>query len=42
MSDNLRSGAAARLQQTLNFSERQIHRIREKALKRMATLLFGK
>jgi len=42
MSDNLRSGASARLQEKLNFSERQIQRIREKALKRMSILLFGK
>lgn len=42
MGDSLRSGASARLQQRLNYSERQIHRIRAQALKRMSHLLFGK
>ena len=42
MNGSLRSGAAARLQERLSFSERQIQRIREKALKRMSILLFGK
>ena len=42
MSDSLRSGATARLQQRLNFSERQVERLRHKALTRMAHLLFGK
>ena len=42
MGDNLRSGAAIRLQERLNFSERQVHRIRAQALKRMSHLLFGK
>ena len=42
MGDSRRSGAAARLERQLNFSERQIHRIREHALKRMSVLLFGK
>lgn len=42
MSDSLRSGATARLQQRLNYSERQVHRIRAQALKRMSHLLFGK
>lgn len=42
MSDSLRSGATARLQPRLNYSERQVHRIRAQALKRMSHLLFGK
>ena len=42
MSDSLRSGATARLQQRLNYSEAHIERLRHKALARMAHLLFGK
>lgn len=42
MGESRRSGAAARLERQLNFSERQIHRIRERALRRMSMLLFGK
>ena len=42
MNDNLRSGATARLQQSLNYSERQVDRVRSKALSRLAHLLFGK
>lgn len=42
MNDSLRSGATVRLQERLNFSERQIQRIKEKALRRLSTLLFGK
>ena len=42
MSDSLRSGATARLQRRLNFSERQVERLRHKALGRMTHLLFGK
>ncbi|MDR1364065.1 MAG: hypothetical protein LBJ32_00290 [Oscillospiraceae bacterium] len=41
-SDNLRSGAAVRLMHKINYSERQIHRIREKALRTLSTVLFGK
>ena len=42
MGESRRSGAAARLERQLNFSERQIHRIRERALRRISMLLFGK
>lgn len=42
MNDNLRSGATARLQQSMNYSERQVDRVRSKALSRLAHLLFGK
>lgn len=42
MGDNQRSGATARLLRELNYSERQIQRIREKALARMSLLLFGR
>ena len=41
MSGNLRSGASIRLQHELNYSERQIDRMREKALKTLTVLLFG-
>ncbi len=42
MNDSLRSGAAIRLQERLNYGHSQIDRIRSKALKRMSHLLFGK
>ena len=42
MTGNVRSGASARLQQLLNYSDRQIERMRSISLKHLATLLFGK
>ena len=42
MTGNQRSGAAARLQCELNYSERQIERLRSKALSRLSLMLFGK
>jgi hypothetical protein len=42
MNGNQRSGAAARLQCELNYSERQIERLRSKALSRLSLMLFGK
>ena len=41
-SDNLHSGASARLQSRLNFSQAQVDRIRSKALSRLIVLLFGR
>jgi len=42
MGDNQRSGATARLQAKLNYSERHIERQRNKALSRLTLVLFGK
>ena len=42
MSGNQRSGATARLQAKLSYCDRQIERMRHKALNRLSTLLFGK
>lgn len=39
---NQRSGAAARLQVTLYYSERHIERMRSKSLSHLARMLFGK
>ena len=41
-SGSRKSGATARLQVELNFSERQVERLRSKALYRLSHLLFGK
>lgn len=41
-SGNLRSGATARLQIDLNYSDRQVERLRNKALSRLSLILFGK
>jgi len=41
-SGNLRSGANARLQHRMNYSESHIERIKNKALARMIVLLFGR
>ena len=41
MKGNLKSGAGTRLQFSLNYSERQLHRIRACAVKELAFLLFG-
>ena len=42
MNGSRKSGATARLQEELNFSERQVERIRSRALSRLTHLLFGK
>ncbi len=42
MGESLRSGASARLQQELNYSEAHIDRQRRRALSRLSLLLFGK
>ena len=42
MSGSQRSGANARLQNRLSYSERQIERFRQNGLSRMTLLLFGK
>ena len=42
MGDNRRSGASARLQLELNYSEAHVERLRHKALSRLSHLLFGK
>ena len=39
---NQRSGAAARLQVEYNYSDRQVERLRNKALSRLSHMLFGK
>lgn len=42
MNGSRKSGATARLQESLSFSERQVERIRSRALSRPTHLLFGK
>ena len=42
LGSNRRSGANQRLQKKLGYSERQIGRLRAKALSRLVLLLFGK
>ena len=42
MTDNQKSGAAARVECALGYCDRQIRRIKEKALERLSVLLFGK
>lgn len=42
MNGSRKSGATARLQESLNFSERQVERIRSCSLSRLTHLLFGK
>lgn len=42
MGENRKSGATTRLQQELNFSERQIERLRSRALARLTHILFGR
>jgi len=42
MTGDLRSGATARLMYKLDYSERQVFRIKETALKRLSHMLFGK
>ena len=42
MAGNLKSGAGVRLQFKLNYSERQLHRIKEKAISELSKMLFGK
>lgn len=42
MTGNLKSGAGVRLQFKLNYSERQLHRIRGKAVAELSLILFGK
>jgi len=42
MTDNRKSGATARLEETLNYGHSQIDRLRHKALNRLSILLFGK
>jgi hypothetical protein len=42
MNGSLKSGANARLQQKLDYSESQIDKLRSKALIRLSFLLFGK
>ena len=42
MTGSLRSGATARLQHMLQYSDRQIERLRSKAMARLSLLLFGK
>lgn len=42
MRENRRSGANARLQQTLGYSERQVERLRSQSLNRLAILLYGR
>jgi DNA-directed RNA polymerase specialized sigma subunit len=41
MADSLRSGARLRLAEELHYSERHVDNLRDKALKRLQTLLFG-
>jgi len=41
MRDSLRSGATARLQVKLGYSERNVDRIRGRALGKLAKLLYG-
>ena len=40
-SDNQRSGANARLQYKLNYSESHVERLRQKALSRLTLMLYG-
>lgn len=42
MNGSRKSGATARLQDMLNFSERQVERLRSRALSRLTHMLFGK
>jgi hypothetical protein len=42
MSGSQRSGAAARLQSMLNYSDRQVERLRSKSMSRLSVLLYGK
>jgi hypothetical protein len=42
MSGSQITGACARLQQQLSYSERQVYRIKETAMKRLSLMLFGK
>ena len=42
MTGNLKSGAGIRLQFQLNYSERQLHRIRGRAIQELSMLLFAK
>jgi hypothetical protein len=42
MNGSQHSGACIRLQNQLSYSERQVYRIRETAMKRLSHLLFGK
>ena len=42
MGESQRSGASARLQERMNFSEPHIERLRRKALTRLSIMLFGK
>jgi len=39
--DSLRSGASARLQIKLGYSERNVEKIRSRALGKLAKLLYG-
>jgi hypothetical protein len=41
MADSLRNGARFRLAEELHYSERHIDNLRDKALRRIQTLLFG-
>ena len=41
MTGNQRSGATARLQSMLSYSDRQIDRLRSKAMSRLTVLLYG-
>jgi DNA-directed RNA polymerase sigma subunit (sigma70/sigma32) len=41
MTESLRNGARLRLSEELNYTERHIDNLRDKALKRLRTLLFG-
>lgn len=42
MGGSLRSGASARLEQELCYSEAQVERLRRRSLSRLSLLLFGK
>jgi len=42
MSGNQRSGAAIRLQTVLQYSDRQVERLRSRAMSRLSVLLYGK